>query len=307
MLSTAVRILFGRTPPPSVETATKRHASDVKIKIPSITDPVKVDSRPPTAWPPSRMALCDDLWGDGFTFPGGEGEILRLTRPLGISSASSLLIVGVGSGGPAVVAARNLGAWVSGVDHDPALLAAADRLVTRSQLTKKITLKLWDPDIPAFGNNSHHHCLALGPFQGSQPEPIAEALARAVKPGGQLVITELVADEPLNPNDPQVRRWSELENRDPSHLLGSVAITRMLGRIGLDVRVAENVSDRHMEHALLGWRMMLRELEEVKPTPQQAVRLVQEAELWLLRRRLIRDGRLRMMRWHALSRPPSVQ
>jgi hypothetical protein len=121
-----------------------------------------------------------------------------------------------------------------------------------------------------------------------------------------MVITELAAPAPLNSSDPTVRRWAELEHRDPADVLAPAAVTRMLGRIGLDVRVAEDISDRHIEHALLGWRVMLRELQETKPNPQQAAQLVQEAELWLLRRRLIRAGRLRMMRWHAISRPPSA-
>jgi hypothetical protein len=60
-----------------------------------------------------------------------------------------------------------------------------------------------------------------------------------------------------------------------------------------------------MEHAMLGWRIMLRDLRDQKPTPHEALQLVAEAELWLLRRRLIRDGRLRMMRWQAISRVPN--
>jgi hypothetical protein len=80
----------------------------------------------------------------------------------------------------------------------------------------------------------------------------------------------------------------------------------MLGRVGLDVRIAEDISPRHLEQALLGWRVMLQELRESKPNRQQAANLVAEAELWLLRRRMIRDGRLRMMRWHAFSRIPII-
>ncbi len=55
---------------------------------------------------------------------------------------------------------------------------------------------------------------------------------------------------------------------------------------------------------MLGWRVMLRELRDRKPTRQEAIQMVSEAELWLLRRRLIRNGKLRMMRWHAMSRVP---
>jgi len=299
MLSSAVRILFGRsTPSPA------GHASTAPLAetLPPI-EVVHTSSTVPISWPAARLALTHDLWGDGFIFPGGEPEILRLARPLGMSSAASLLIVGAGSGGPASSVTRNFGAWITGLEHDPSLLAAAKRLTTQSKLDKKIALKPWDPDNPDFGSKCYHHCLALEPLHGAHPEPILDALARAVRAGGQIVITALGAELPLDLNDPTVRRWGELERRDPAHVPAPVAITRMLARVGLDVRVAEDISDRHVEQALLGWRTMLRNLGTGTPTRPQAAQLVREAELWLLRRRLIRGGQLRMMRWHAISHP----
>ena len=301
MLSSAVRLLFGRTParPPVALGTGAAVAQPVVLLQPAPGASV------PTAWPADRLALTNQLWGPGFIFPGGEIETMRLTRPLGASAAASLLLVGVGAGGPASSIARNLGAWVTGMDNDPSLLAAARGLITRSQLAKKISIKAWDPANPDLGTKSHHHCLALEPLHGAQPEPILDGLARALRPGGQMVITELVAPVPLNPNDPVVRRWGDLEHRGPTNVHAPVAITRALGRMGLDVRVAEDISDRHLEHAMLGWRVFLRALDR-KPNRQEAVHLVAEAELWLLRRRLIRDGRLRMMRWHAISRSAIV-
>jgi SAM-dependent methyltransferase len=263
------------------------------------------EARIQTDWPAARLALTDQLWGPGFNFPGGEIETLRLTRPLGLSAAASLLIVGVGNGGPATAAARNLGAWVTGMDTDPSLLAAARGLIRRAQMTKKVSIKAWDPENPSFEAKSHHHCLALEPFQRARPEPILDGLARALKPGGQMVITGLAAPVPLDPTDPTVRRWADLDHRDPAIMVAPVAVTRMLGRVGLDVRVAEDMSQRHLDHAMLGWRVLLRELDR-KPSRQEAVQLVREAELWLLLRRLVKEGRLRMMRWHAISHVPIV-
>lgn len=300
MLSSAVRDLFRRS-------SSRPSGQALPTPVPAVAEPKRqaeapsAQARIETAWPAARLALTNNLWGAGFIFPGGEIETLRLARPLGLSAAASLLIVGVGGGGPASAVARNLGAWVTGMDTDPSLLAAARGLITRTQLTKKISIKAWDPDNPAFEAKSHHHCLALELFHGARPEPILDGLARTLKPGGQMVLTELAAPEPLDRADPTVRRWAELERRDPANVLPPLTVTRMLGRVGLDVRVAEDISQRHLEHAMLGWRVVLRELDR-KPTRQEAVQLVREAELWLLRRRLIRDGQLRMMRWHAISR-----
>ena len=287
-------------------------AASAAMVMPSVPDFDIAPSQPEpqsgggTPWPAARLALVDQLWGRGFIFPGGEAETLRLTRPLGTSAATSLLLVGVGSGGPASAVTRNLGAWVTGMDNDPSLLAAARGLISRSQLSRKVSIKAWDPAGPDFGIKSHHHCLALEPLHGERPEPILAALTQGLKPGGHLVMTELTAETPLSMADPTVRRWASLERRDPASMMSGVAITRMLGRVGLDIRIAEDISDRHVGDAILGWRVMLRELQDQKPGRQQAALLIAEAELWLLRRRLIKEGRLKMMRWHAISRVPIV-
>jgi SAM-dependent methyltransferase len=305
MLSAAVRNLFARF---------SHHAPEEVVEQEVLTglkaDPEPVDSKiepaADTAWSLGRLALAHRLWGSGYIFPGGESETLRLARPLGASDDTSLLIVGIGSGGPANAVARDMGTWITGLESDPLLLSAAKKRFARSRFAKKVNLQPWDPHNPAFVPKSHHHCLALNPLLCGQPEPILDGMARALKPGGQLVLTELTSTASLDRPNPIVSRWSALEHRDPVQVPVGIAVTRMLGRIGLEVRVAEDISKRHMEQTMLGWRMLLRELRDRKPTTQEAAYLVSEAELWLLRRRLIREGRLRMMRWHAMSRVPIV-
>jgi SAM-dependent methyltransferase len=300
MLASAVRSLFRRSLSRPFETALTGLASGVTEPAEPAGEAATTEEPIRTGWPASRLALVHQLWGEGFIFPGGELETLRLTRPLGISPAATLLIVGVGSGGPAICVARNLGVWVTGVESDPALRTAAQAQVIRAHLTKKISIKAWDPNNPVFVAKGHHHCVALEPFRGARPEPILDALARALRPGGQMVLTDLAAATPLDLANPTVRRWAELEQRDPYDVLTPVSVSRMLGRVGLDVRVAEDISQRHLEQAMLGWRVLLRDLGP-KPSRQKAVSLIAEAELWLLRRRLIRNGQLRMMRWHAIT------
>jgi SAM-dependent methyltransferase len=185
MLASRVSSLFKRSFSRLAATAPAKLELPRVFAVASTLQAAASEAKVQTAWPALRLALVHDLWGAGFIFPGGEIETLRLTRPLGMSNAASLLLVGVGSGGPALAITRNLGAWVTGMDTDPVLLAAATASVKRAQLAKKVTIKAWDPADPAFVVNSHHHCLALEPFHGSQPEPILDGLARALRPGGQ--------------------------------------------------------------------------------------------------------------------------
>jgi len=295
--------LFGRSPaaPPSGadgETIANGAAAETPLA------PRKAS--PPAAWPAPRLALADQLWGPGFITPGGEIEILRLVRPLALTSANSVLIIGIGSGGPVSVVVRNTGTYVTGMETDLSLIAAAQTMAKRATLGRKAVIKLWHPDRPDFAPKSVHHVLAMEPLHDAPAEPILAGLAGAIRPGGHLVMTELTAPNPLEPDDPTVRRWAKLERRNATKLVPAVSLTRMLARVGLDVRVVEDISQRHLDAAMIGWRVLVRELEEDKPSPMMAAFMVAEAELWLLRRKLMTEGRLKMIRWHAIKRIPIV-
>jgi SAM-dependent methyltransferase len=228
-------------------------------------------------------------------------ETLRLAKPLGLSKASSLLLLGAGSGGAACSLAIHLGVWVSGFEDDPDLLATAVDRVARRNLTKHAQTEMWNPAEPKFREGFYHHGLALEALHGSQPERVLSAVARALKPSGHLAMTELIADTPLDPGNPVVAAWAHLERRNPKALPTEVTITRILGRLGFDVRVCEDLSERHVSHALAGWRSLVRVMEDAPPTRREAMSSVQEAELWLLRLRLFEIGSLRLVRWHAIG------
>jgi hypothetical protein len=46
------------------------------------------------------------------------------------------------------------------------------------------------------------------------------------------------------------------------------AITGALGRLGFDVRVAEDMSLRHLQQALPGWHRLLRVMQANQPGPR---------------------------------------
>ena len=81
------------------------------------------------------------------------------------------------------------------------------------------------------------------------------------------------------------------------------AVTEGLQRLHFDVRVMEDTSDRHATQTLGGWREAVRAMAAgPRPAAQTAAAFVTEAELWLLRIRLMRRLDVRLMRWHAIAR-----
>jgi len=266
---------------------------------------VSGEPMPPVRWGRERIALVESLWGEGFIFPAGEEETLRLAKPLVLSEATSLLLVGVGPGGPASCIATQLGAWVTGFESDPDLAGLAMERSTRSGQGKRAAIKIWDPTQPNFSRRSFHRALALEPLRGAPPGPILVAMFQALRPGGELMMVDLVADKPLNPTDHAVIAWSQLEGRPPT-VPSQKAITAALGRLGFDVRVTEDISLRHMQQAMHGWHDVLRRMRDNKPNHATAKVLVTEAELWLRRISLIREKQIRLVRWNAIRSMAAV-
>jgi precorrin-6B methylase 2 len=255
------------------------------------------------AWTGQRLAMAEELWGEGFVGPCGAEEVLRLAAPMGLSAKSSLLLLGAGAGGPALAIAGKLGAWVSGLEADPVLVELAGRQIHHAgaAVAKHATVAGWSPAAPEFRRHAYHDALDIEAIRGTESlQPVLSGLTRAVRRGGQLVLLETVAAAPLDPGDAAVAAWCRLDRRSPA-LPSEADVTAMLARLGVDVRVVEDESIRHMRTVVLGWERLTRALRGPRPSPSYAACLVAEAELWTRRLRLLRDGRIRLVRWHGIA------
>lgn len=252
-------------------------------------------------WPTARIGVAEALWGEGFLFPGGRDEALRLAKPLGLSAASSLMFIGAGPGGAPRCITTEFGVWVTGYESNARLVALANERNARAGLGRRAQMELWDPFAPNFPSHYYHHAIAIEPLHGAPAEALLGAVAAALKPSGQFVLEEAVGDKPLDPSDPAIEHWAGLERR-PADVPTELEITRRLRKLGFDVRIAEDISQRHMHQAMTGWCQAVHSIEGARPTMQQLALIVREAELWLARLRLMREGRLRLVRWHAIGK-----
>ena len=297
--------IFGRAPPPAPAEPSPAERTAVK---PAPAAPKRRASRhrrhaaPPTEpWSDGRIAVSNRLWGTGFTLPGGEPEIIRLTKPTGATGDNRLLLLGVGSGAAALAIQRNTQTWLTALESDPHLLAAARALVTAARLGKRVVVDAWDPVQPKFTPAGHKNCLAIEPMRQAGCGTILPALIGAIGPGGNLIVTDIASMEPMPPGDPLITRWAALEHRKINTIPTPQAVAAVLQAHRMDLRIAEDISQRHIDQVMLGWRELVAAMAENKPPPDEAAYVVSEAELWLLRRKLIETGRLRMMRWHAIK------
>ncbi len=266
--------------------------------------PYQPRSRPPetvrTKWPPKRAAAVTALWGSGFVGPGGKQETLRLTEPLGLNSSASLLLLGGGMGGPAEAVVDTFGSWVASFEADEELAQIAEERRARHPAGRRMQVAGWDRSNPSFGNNNAHHAMALEAARGAPMEAMLHAMAVALRPQGHVVVTEMVGDSLAAAQDREFAAWCRLENRAPD-LPRLDHVTAALARLHFDVRVVEDLSDRHVAATMAGWRAAVKAMAQgPKPDAAVAAAFVNEAELWLLRIRLMRRFGFRLVRWHAV-------
>lgn len=241
-------------------------------------------------------AMADELWGEGFVLPGGPTEIARLAAPLGCNASNTLLLLGAGIGGAAHVLAEGFGTFVNAYEADPLALHEG-RARRPKALARQVTLQRWNTGEPSFRAGAHATCLALEPLRHAAPGPLLVRLAAAMRPNAQIVLLDLVAGPAAEPH--QLEAWSRVEHRRLPPPAES-EVTDGLRAQGFDVPVVEDISRHHTRLAIAGWRALLRRLEENRPDNAFAAALVEEAERWLLRLRLLRQDQLRLIRWHAL-------
>jgi len=244
-----------------------------------------------------RADWADRLWEEGFTLPGGEAEIQRLSGLLPLSPATTLLLLGQDAGGAARAIAGQLGAWIAAHPND-ALLAG--RMAARLKpLGRRVAVQGWNPAQPVFRARYHHHALALEALRVCpDPARLLPAIATALKPGAQFVLLDIAQFGEAVPG-PALRRWMELEGRlapPPTR----AAVESALAASGFRLHVTEDAGTRHCAAAMEAWSRLIGSLRgQARPGPAAAAALVAEAEAWLLRQRLLAGGGLGLFRWHA--------
>jgi hypothetical protein len=163
----------------------------------------------------------------------------------------------------------------------------------------------WDPAAPAFRPRFHNHALSIEALRsGADPAALIRAIADGLKPEGQLVLLETVAEPPPANLATVFRRWQALDGRaGPPPRRNTVE--RALQSAGFTIHVAEDGGARTSAIATERWSRLIGSLkgDDRLADRAAAATLVTEAEAWLIRHRLLAAGLVTLCRWHvSLSR-----
>ena len=157
-------------------------------------------------------ALVDMLelvWGRGFMIPDGPRVVRRVVSGLDIQG-KTILDIGSGIGGPALLLAGEMGARVTGIDLEGPLVARARSYAARAGLVDRIEFRLVEAGPLPFEDDAFDVVYSSGAF--TQVEDKAGMFAevfRVLEPGGVFTCYDwMKGDQPYSED---MRYWFKME------------------------------------------------------------------------------------------------
>lgn len=133
-----------------------------------------------------QMDMLELIWGEGFMAPGGEGNVHRIVDGLDLSG-KTVLEIGSGLGGGALVLAQQYGARIIGTDVEAGLVERARRYAAKARVEDLVEFRLVEPGPFAIDDASIDVVYTSGVLihLENKPEALAD-IYRVLKPGGVL-------------------------------------------------------------------------------------------------------------------------
>lgn len=289
------------------------HPLDVAAEAAAPADEAEV---PGGYWSRARIAIAEQLFGDGETRPGGSARTLDLIGSFGLSRDVNVLDIGAGLGGSARAIVQEHDAWVTGYEPDPALAIAAmdpkrvDIQVQaggggKTKAAPKVKLadkaRVSQADLGHLELKPHvFNCALAREILHTVEDKVAllDAVFGGMKPNGNLMVTDcfLVAGKQ---NDAAVKQWIAAEPRAlfPWTLEQG---KKLLTETGFDLRVVEDVTARYRGDILAGFAGFVRAHEGRGIAAASVAPLLEAVELWSARLAAIDAGAIEVYKLVAL-------
>ncbi|MCE0536199.1 methyltransferase domain-containing protein [Kineosporia rhizophila] len=127
--------------------------------------------------------------------------VLQRLRP---ADGSSVLDVGCGNGTPALRVGETTGARLTGITVSEEQIGRASRRAEKAGLAGRLRFQRADATALPFPADSFDHAFALESVQHMDRLAALREMARVVRPGGRIVLTDLFRRAPAPPQGPPV-------------------------------------------------------------------------------------------------------
>lgn len=249
-------------------------------------------------WSAERITAATRIFGPATTFPGGQDSVRNLVVPLGLTERHGVIEYGSGLGVGARLMAREFKTYVDAFENDPALADEHDRLNRTAQFGRHVTLHRDGIAAAQLKPESRDAALMREALSHeTDKRSVMTGLMRMLRPGGQLVLVELVRNvasrstadiEELN--RPEHRRFALERPGD---------IKDLLVGLGFDVRIVEDITRDQVVALRTALTGLAGSLKAKRVPGDQRDWLIWEAEYWARRTTVLEGGDVGLYRFYA--------
>ena len=253
---------------------------------------------PADYWSDARIRLKEQIWGPGFVEPGGADYIVNLVQPCGLTSAKSLLDVTARLGGAARTIVDVFDAWITGLEIDPILADKGMAESVRQSVEKKAAITVFDPLGFSLEKRFDVVFAREGFFALPQKKSVLQKLCNAVKPGGELLFTDIART--TQTQTPAYEAWVRAEPLPPRPWTVDHYVSQ-LKELGMKVRVSADITDSYARMARCHLYRFVCSLDLADHSRDDLMLLLDETEFWTRRIAAFEAGDLTMLRLFAMK------
>lgn len=250
-------------------------------------------------WDEDKININQYIWGEGFCGPGGPDYIIQLSKLMALSPEMSMVQIGAGLGGPARVLVERFGVWMTGFEDSRKLVEKGMEMSTKLGLEKKAQLSWYDPEtLDAFERRYDRAMAKEALFTIENKKGIIEAVEDKLKPGGLFLITDYVLGAESTVTKDRYKEWRVGERRMPYPVM-SDELTEMVKAARMQVRVSEDITQSYVEMINKAWSgadEVAAKLARQEDGTKLIQILMQEAEFWTRRKKLLESGDIKLWR-----------
>ena len=281
----------------------RKKKADAKPKTPSADqiaaaaakDAPKAEKK---VWPANRLNVIEQLWGEGYTTPGGAARVKQFAPLLHLDEKKSLLLLGAGLGGISETLIEDTGVWITGLEPDPELAKIGHQSMVRAGHKRKAPIRHNDMEAPKFKPKSFDGMLSLdGIHFVKDKKALFEAITESLRLNAEMLFVTYVLPD-TNPPSKKVEAWAEQQSL-PVHLWPAQAMMGMLSQLDLEVRPPDDVTKDYRNCVLKAWINFLSNMNR-EELLGKAADVVSECGNWADMITAIDTGGLKILKFNCI-------
>lgn len=253
-------------------------------------------------WETDRVRLLQDLWGSGFSSPGGDRFVQKLLESFGLDESTAVLDLGAGLGGTTRAMARTYGARTTGLEADEALARAGMELSRSARMSNSAPITPFNADEFVAKRNAYD-CIFSKEFMFTVKEklPLLAALRDSLTDSGQLQIIDYVAAREDLKSD-WLDQWTRLDWTTP-FLWSFSRYTDAFENFGFRVLMGHDISDDIYGLVSQSLSQYMAHIQKNPKDPRMLEAMAREVHIWESRMKLLKENDVRICRFHVKKKP----